>query len=280
VSTVSLHSRNEGFVSGVGQESVPDRVRRVWQYRRLIAILVRRDLKVRYAGSVLGYLWSVLEPLAMSVVYWFVFTKIVHRNIGYQPYILFLVTGQLLWFWFLSSVTGGMKALRNESQMVRSTNVPREAWVVRVIATGFVTYLFSLPVIVIFALAYQRMPSRYIVLLPIGWVLMFGLSLGCALILAPLSVLVKDVGRVIPIIIRILFYMTPILYAPERIPAALRSTVEFNPVAGIMTVSRSMFFPQEFRWVYVADSAITTVVVLTVGLFVFRRLERQVLKEI
>jgi ABC-2 type transport system permease protein len=278
--TVSLHSRTEGFVSGVGNDSIANRLRRIWQYRRLIAILVRRDLKVKYAGSALGYLWSVLEPLAMSIVYWFVFTKIVHRNVGYSPYILFLVTGQLLWFWFLGGVTGGMKALRAESQMVRSTNVPREAWVVRVVATGFVSYLFSLPVVVIFAAAYQRAPTRYIVLLPVGWILEFGLIMGLALMLAPLSVLVKDINRVIPVVVRILFYMTPILYAPERVPAALRPAVEFNPIAGIMTVSRSMFFPREFRWIYVMDSAITSTVVLVLGLFVFRRLERQVLKEI
>lgn len=278
--TVSLNSRSEGFVSGVGNDSVGERIRRVWQYRRLVTILVRRDLKVRYAGSLLGYVWSVLEPLAMSVVYWFVFQKIVHRNIGYQPYILFLVTGQLLWFWFLGGLTGGMKSLRSEAQLVRSTNVPREIWVVRVVCTGFVQYIFSLPVIVIFAAAYQKTPTRYILLLPIAWVLMFGLVLGFGLILAPLSALVKDVGRVIPIVIRILFYMTPILYAPENVPKAIRSTVEFNPIAGIMTVSRSMFFPQEFRWIYVLDSAVSTAVVLTIGIFVFRRLERQVLKEI
>jgi ABC-2 type transport system permease protein len=277
---VRLHTRTEGFVSGVAQESVLERAKRIWAFRRLIAVLVRRDLKVRYSGTALGFLWNILEPLAMTTVYWFVFTQIVNRSIGYQPYILFLVTGQMLWFWFLGSLQGGMRSLRSEAQMVRSTNVPRELWIIRVICAGFVQYLFTLPVIALFAAAYGKVPNHYILLVPVSWVLLFFFVLGLDLILAPVTVLVKDVGRLIPVVIRILFYMTPILYAPENLPKSLRPIAEFNPVAGIMTLTRSMFFPKEFHWSYVLDSVVVTVVVLTIGIFVFRRLERQVLKEI
>jgi ABC-2 type transport system permease protein len=74
--------------------------------------------------------------------------------------------------------------------------------------------------------------------------------------------------------------MTPILYAPENLPKQIRPIAEFNPVAGIMTLTRSMFFPREFNWTYVMDSVVVTVVVLALGIVVFRRLERQVLKEV
>ena len=77
----------------------------MWNYRRILALLVRRDLKVRYAGSFLGYLWSVLDPLLMSLVFWFIFTQIFHRTVGYPPYILFLVMGQMIMSWFQSGVT-------------------------------------------------------------------------------------------------------------------------------------------------------------------------------
>jgi ABC-2 type transport system permease protein len=284
MTTIGLRGRPAGFASGRSELTVRGRIVRVYQYRRILKLLVKRDLKVRYAGSILCYFWTVLEPLLMSLVYWVVFTKLFQRNIGYSPYILFLVAGQLPWFWFNGGVTACLRSLRSESQMVRSSNVPREIWVVRTILSKGVEFVFSLPVLAIFAIAYRKAPNWHVVFLPLVWVMVFVLLLGIGLMLAPLAVLVRDIERVIPIILRVMFYMSPVLYsvavAFKRLPASLDWIYHVNPVVGPLVLARSAFFPQELHWNYVWQSGLSSLVLLVIGIFTFIRLERQVLKEI
>jgi ABC-2 type transport system permease protein len=280
MSSVSVNSRPTGFNTGTGQPGFIERVKRIYGYRRILRLLVGRDLKVRYAGSALGYLWSVLDPLLMSLVYWFVFTQIIHRDIGYQPFIVFLLSGQLAWFWISGSINGCAKGLRNEARMVRSSNVPREVWVLRVIASKGAEFIFSIPVLVLFAVAYLKQPHWQVVFVPVAMVMTIVLLTGTGLILAPLVVLVRDVERIIPVLLRVLFYFSPILYSVHNIPQRLYLFASLNPLAGIMVLFRSSFFPQELGWNYVLHSAIGCVIIFGIGVFVFSRLERPVLKEI
>ena len=278
--TTSILSRSSGFTSGQGASGPVERARRVWEYRRILTLLVGRDLKVKYAGSALGYVWSVLEPLAMSVVFWYVFTKIVHRQIGYPPFILFLVSGQFAWFWLNGTINASIGALRGESQMVRSTNVPRELWIVRQVVSHGVEFIFSTPVIALFALIYRHGPTKDIVYLPLAFLLSVVFLTGVGLMLAPAAVLVADIRRVMRVVLRVLFYVSPVLYSVHDIPAGFRPFASWNPVAGILCLFRATFFPQELVWTYVIRSAILSVLCLVVGLFVFTRLERPMLKEI
>jgi ABC-2 type transport system permease protein len=282
-----------------------ERLRRVIAYRRILGLLVRRDLKVRYAGSALGYVWSVLDPLLMSLVYWFVFSVIFARKVGYPPYILFLVLGQLMWAWFNGGVSGTVRALRQQAQMVRSSNVPRELWVLRVVMSKGVEFLFSLPVIAIFAVCYLKGPSVDLIYLPLAMVMCFFLVLGFGLILAPLTVLVRDVERIVPIFLRVMFYASPVLYSVKDVPAHLHIALSLNPTTGMLVLARASFFPQELagdvpqmrhrkevivngqvvthyvnNWHFVWHSAIGIAIIFAIGVFVFSRLERPMLKEI
>ncbi len=287
-SAVSLRSRPRGFRSGQGNERLVDRVQRVWEFRRILRLLVGRDLKVRYAGSALGYLWTVLEPLIMSLVYWFVFVKLIGRHIGYNPYIVFLMSGQLAWFWISSVITGSMRALRSEAQMVRSSNVPREIWVLRVVGSKAMEYLFSLPILVAFALIYRAPVTLGILVWPLGVLMSALLATGLALMLAPLAVLVRDVERIVPPILRVLFYLSPIIFSVEKLDerlqhvhlGILRHLQALNPFTGIMEVFRATFFKPELRWDDVAISTGVCVLIFGLGVRIFARLERQVLKEI
>jgi ABC-2 type transport system permease protein len=287
-SAVSLRSRPRGFKSGQGNDRLVERIRRVWEFRRILRLLVGRDLKVRYAGSALGYLWTVLEPLIMSLVYWFVFVKLIGRHIGYNPYIVFLLSGQLAWFWISSVITGSMRALRNEAQMVRSSNVPREIWVLRVVGSKAMEFLFSLPILAAFALLYRAPVTPGILLWPLGMLMSALLATGLALMFAPLAILVRDVERIVPPILRVLFYLSPILFSVEKLDERLRHVhlgvlqhvQALNPFTGIMEVFRATFFKPELRWRDVGLSAAVCLLVLVLGVAVFRRLERQMLKEI
>ncbi|HUR51003.1 MAG TPA: hypothetical protein VMZ11_02655, partial [Mycobacteriales bacterium] len=148
-------------------------------WRRILLLLVRRDLRLRYAGAWLGYVWTILDPLMMALVYAFVFQVLIGvRKIGETPYIMYLVVGMLGWTWFSAAVTEGCRSLTAEAKIVRSANVPREIWVARTVVAKMFEFLFALPVVVAFGLYYQHGANWRLVLFPLGLLLQFMLTFG------------------------------------------------------------------------------------------------------
>jgi ABC-2 type transport system permease protein len=248
--------------------------------RRAIGLLVVRDLKVRYASSALGYVWSILEPLLLGLVYWFIFTQIFHREVGLDPYVVFLLAGMFPWTWFSSAVSDTAKALRNEARLIRSTNVPRELWVLRVVVSKGIEFFFSLPVLLLFVVAYHGEFHWQLVLILPAAGMMAVLCIGIGLLLAPLTVLLEDLDRIVRLILRLGFYCSPIIFTVADVPHKLRLLISLNPVAGILELFRAGFFPNQLEWRHVEHSALACVVMLVLGWIVFARLERTVLKEI
>jgi ABC-2 type transport system permease protein len=264
--------------------AVLERGRGVVARRSVLRLLVVRDLKVRYAGSFLGYAWSVLDPLLMAGVYWFVFGVVFDRGeVGHEPYIVFLVSGLLPWQWFSASLTDSSRALKQESKLIRSTSLPREIWVLRVVGAKGVEFLLSLPVLVLFMVAYGMAPHWQLVLLPLAVLLQTMLLTGLGLLLSPLTVLAPDLQRVVRIILRVAFYLSPVLYAYTRVPDHhfLREIYALNPMTGILELYRAFLFPDEFAgWGVVGAAVVVCAAVFAGGMWVFQRLESAVLKEI
>ena len=270
----------EGPLSAPRQRRIVGRPAALWNRRRAIKLLVGRDLKVRYASSTLGYLWSVLEPLLLAGIYWFIFTQVFTRTVGGEPYIVFLLAGLLPWTWFNGAVIDAARALHTEAKLVRSTNVPREVWVVRVILSKGVEFFLSLPVLFFFALIHRAHVDWQLLLLLPAAVLMTVLSLGVGLLLAPLVVLVRDLERVVRIALRLGFYASPVIFAVQDVPEPWDAIFAANPLAGIFELCRAGFFPGTVHWGHVYLSVVFSLVVLVLGWSVFARLERTVLKEI
>lgn len=265
--------------------TVVDDVRNLRGQQRIMGLLIVRDLKVRYAGSLLGYVWTVLDPLLMALVYWFIFTEIFHRGgVGERPYIVFLLCGLLPWNWVNGALIDSAKALSQEAKLVRSSNLPREIWVVRVVASKFVEFLFSIPVLAIFMVVFHKGASWYVLTVPVAMALQAVLLLGLSLFLAPVSVLFTDVPRLVRIILRMLFYLSPVVYGLHSLPPVARRILTFNPLTGIFELYRAALFPETFErahaWPVVGVAAVISVLLLGFGLWVFRRLEGVVLKEI
>lgn len=254
-------------------------------WRRVLLLLVRRDLRLRYAGAWLGYVWTILDPLMMALVYAFVFQVLLGvRKIGETPYILYLLIGMLGWTWFSSAVTDGCRSLTAEAKIVRSANVPREIWVARTVVSKMFEFLFALPVVVGFALYYTHGVNWRIVLFPLGLVLQFMLSFGIALMVAPLTVLANDVQRVVRIILRVAFYLTPVLYSLNHVAPTqewIPKVGQLNPMAGILTLYRAGFWEQDLLgWKAYMLATFVSIVTLALGHLVFKRFEGTVLKEI
>jgi ABC-2 type transport system permease protein len=259
------------------------RVRALVAHRRILWLLVRRDLKVRYASSALGYLWTVLDPFMMILIYCFVFSVIFRgRDVGEEPYILYLAFGQLAWQWFNGTVTDATRALTSETRLVRSTRLPREIWVLKVVLSKGLEYLFSLPVIGIFMVANSTGLTWQTVYFPIGLALQTVLLTGLGLLVASVTVLVRDLARVVRIVLRMAFYATPILYSVNSIEQpVIRKLYALNPLTGILDLYRASVFPREMAsWGHIGLAAVISLLVLAFGARVFAHLESPVLKEL
>lgn len=250
------------------------------RYLHSLWLLSARDLRVRYATSALGYLWSVLDPLVMSLIYWFIFTQVFQRSVGEEPYIVFLITALLPWVWFNAAVTDFTRAFNKDARLVRSTSIPRSIWVNRIVLSKGLEFLFSLPVLVLFAVFGGATVGWGILLFPVAALLLAMLLVGLGLIIAPLCVLFGDLERTTRLILRALFYASPIIYGVSDLPGIFPQLAAFNPLSGIFTLFRMGFFPDQWDTLSVVVSAVMATGFLAIGLLVFRRLERPVLKEL
>ncbi|MCX7521984.1 ABC transporter permease [Microbacterium sp. STN6] len=252
------------------------------RYRHSLWLLTKRDLRVRYATSALGYLWSILDPLLMAAIYFFVFVYIFHRGgVGENPYIVFLLSAMLPWVWFNGSISDSCRAYLREAKLVRSTTIPRTIWVNRIVLSKGIEYVASLPVLAIFAIAFGA-PVSWDALLfyPLAIVLQIALTVGLGFIVAPLVVFFRDLERAVKLILRLMFYGTPIIYAANDVPGGFHKLTMFNPLNGIFSLYRAPFFPQALHWPTVGVAIGMTAVILVIGIAVFARTERAVLKEI
>jgi len=244
-------------------------------------ILVYRDLQIRYAGTWLGYFWTLLDPLAMSAIYWFVFSYIVGaKSLGEQPYILFLLTGILSWTWFNGAVTDSARSLVVESKMVRSIAIPRYLWVIKSIGAKGTEFLFALPILILITIIFQAKISAALLFIPLAFVVQFLLLSGIGLILAPLTVLARDTTNILRILLRMMFYLTPIIYGVSDIPERFQTIAYLNPMTGIISMYRAGFWNDPNLVTPIVFSVIISLIIFVTGVIFFKKVERSVLKEV
>jgi lipopolysaccharide transport system permease protein len=182
----------------------------LWRFRELVAILVERDLKVRYKRSVLGMGWTLLNPLLQMVVYTLVFSFIM--KVGVPAFPVFILTGLLPWTLVSVSIAGASHCLLNNQALIRKVAVPQMVWPISVVASKLVDLLFSLVPFAIIGALYHRGPSpAWIALVP---AILFAttFSVGLALLFSSLTVFYRDMRHLTDILLQIWFYVTPVIY--------------------------------------------------------------------
>ncbi len=250
------------------------------RYRHSLWLLTSRDLRVRYSTSFLGYLWNVINPLAMSAIYYFVFTVVFHRDVGLEPYIVFLISGLLPWMWLNGAVSDSTRAFIKDAKLIRATKVNPTVWIARLSLAKGIEFIASIPVLIIFAVFAGATVSWQIVLFPLAILLQALLVFGIGLIVAPLVVFFRDLERATKLILRFAFYASPVVYDLSSLPENMQRLGALNPFAGILSLYRAGFFPETFDPSAVAISTVMVFVVLGIGALVFRSTYRAVLKEV
>lgn len=247
-------------------------------------MLVLRDLQRKYTRFRLGYLWTLLEPLGMSIVLWFVFNVLLGaRALGLDPYLLFLSVAILPWWWFAQGIGASTKIFRRPAtaSAVRLSLLPTQLWVLRVVLVSMIEFLFSLPVILLAVALTGKLPGPLIVFFPVAIVVQFMLMYGLALLIASGSAVFPDLARLVRIVLRAMFYLSPVLYSISNIPASVQTIASINPLVGVLGLYRIGWWPEEMP--AISDYAISLslcLIIFVLGLIVFRRSEGRILKEV
>jgi ABC-2 type transport system permease protein len=244
-------------------------------------MLVLRDLQRQYTKFRLGYLWTIIEPLGMSIVLWFVFTTLLGpRKLGLQPYLLFLSVAILPWWWFTKGISQMGRVFTKNRAQLRTSLLPTELWVLRVLVVSMMEFILSLPVIFVGMALTRDFPTWLIVLFPVGILLQFVLMYGLGLLISSAAVVIPDLARIVRIVMRALFYLTPVLYSISNIPDAIRPYASLNPLVAPLGLFRIGWWPEEHESMVAFLVSLTVCLVMfVIGYVTFRRLEPRIMKE-
>jgi lipopolysaccharide transport system permease protein len=248
----------------------------VLRFRELIAMLVARDLKVRYKRSVLGMLWSLLNPLLQMVVYSFVFSTIM--RLGVAAYPIFLLSGLLPWTMFSTSVSLAAGCLLSNASLIRKVAVPQLVYPLALVGSKLVDLLLSLIPLILLAIFYGRPPGLSWLFLPVAIVFVAAFSAGISFLVSSLTVFFRDMKHLIDIFLQIWFYLTPVIYTYDQLthigqPWVLLA-LRLNPATPIVRCFQQCLYEGRFPPAStIGLAAASATVVLVAGLTLFLRAE-------
>ncbi len=213
----------------------------LWQYRALLTALTARELKARYRASVLGFLWTFLNPTLSMAVYVLVFGFIMKASVERYPFYLFC--GLLPWICFSSSVLGGTSAVSDRKDLLTKVRFPAQVLPATVVATNVMNFVLSLPILLLLGAYYRDWPSWHILLaLPLLFIQSF-FTLALTYLLSALNVSFRDLQHIVPQIMQLLFFVTPVLWPIEsRTLEEQRIILYTNPMASIMSAWRDILY--------------------------------------
>lgn len=253
----------------------------LWAYRSLLRMLVARDLKVRYRGSVLGVVWSFLQPLGMMVVMSFVFGVINRGPAEIEHYNVFILSGLLGWNFFAAAVVSGAGSVLNSAALVKKVYFPRVVLPLASVAASLVNYLLALPMWLLVALISGHPLHGTLLLLPFVVGLQAIFSAGLAMLLATLNVFYRDTQFIVDLSMLALFFLTPIWYdiAQAQRVTVLGQVIELsvwvrrlNPMASLVNLYQDlMYWGRLTTPEFVLRTALTCVAFFVIGWVIFHR---------
>ncbi len=212
-------------------------------YKSLLLEMIRTDFKLRYQGSVLGYLWSLLKPLMLFAILYTVFTQFLRIGRGVPNYPISLLLGIILWTFFVESSSNALKSIVSRGGLIRKVNIPRYLIPVAAVSSAFINMVLNLIVLFIFVLFANNTPLglQTIVIFPLLLVELVLLSLAVGFFLSALFVRYRDVEHIWDVAKQALFYTIPIIYPLSLIPSEMiRKAIILNPLAQIIQGSRAV----------------------------------------
>jgi len=272
------------------RSSITAHLRELGRYRELIFNLVMRELKARYKNSVLGFFWSLLNPLGMMFVFTFVFT-VMFPNSQLKNYPIFFLCGYLPWQFLSVGVMTGMSSIIGNSNLVKKVYFPREVLPISTVLAALVNFLLALVVLFGMIIVTRTRLSPYIWLLPVVIAVQTCFVLGMALFLSTLNVFYRDTMMIMDVVMQAWFFLTPIIYPIEVLPRSYevmgvtlniqRLMYILNPMASLIAAYRDLLY-----WGYRTNldfflrTTVTALIVLALGYGFFLRFSRRLGEEV
>lgn len=255
-------------------------IKEIYEYRQMIRSLVHKDLRGRYKGSVLGFLWTFINPLLQLVVYNLVFSAIL-RN-GIDKFYLFLFVALIPWLFFSASVTGGSSSIIGQQDLVKKIYFPREVIPISYVTSAFVNMLLCFVVVFAVVLIGGVRPTVTALLcLPVIMIVEYLLALGIALISSALTVYFRDLEHILNIVMMAWMYLTPIVYDIDFCPEEYRPILDMNPMTAIVVAYRDILYYGRMPDLKTLLTATCVGVVgIVVGFLVFGKLKKGFAEEL
>ena len=255
------------------------KIKEIFEFKEMIKSFTIRDLKTRYKGSFLGFLWTFINPLLQLLVYSMMFPLIL--KISEKNYAMFLFVAIIPWGFFGTSIQGACGIIIGNSNLVTKVYFPREILPISATLSGLVNFFIACLIIILFCVFGGLGLSWHILLVPFIALIQFVITAGMVLGLSAINVYIQDTEYIIQFVINMLFYGTPILYPAELFPEAIRWVLYLNPFTHIVSAYRDFFMyhtlPAMSSVLYMVVMAI---ICFVLGMFIFRKLEKGFAEEI
>jgi len=248
--------------------------RELLEHRDLLVFLVKRDIKVMYAQTILGFAWAVLNPLIQIIVFSIIFGRLAKLDSDGIPYFLFSTVAIIPWTYMSNAMGTSSQSLVSGQAMLGKVYFPRIIFPVTPIVSRLVDFAISLVLLAGVMIYYGAVPGAQIVFLPLFVAMMIAVPAGIGFWLSSLAIRFRDVKFAMPFIVRMLIYSAPILYAASIIPDDYRFWYSFNPIVGVIEGFRACLLGSPIPWQYVFPGMLTTVLLVLSGAMYFRRMER------
>lgn len=240
------------------------------RFRWLVYELVLRDLRLRYRGSVLGFAWTLLNPLLFMLVYTLVFA--VFLKMGTKNYPVYVLAGMIAWNWFATAVSQGTSAILDGRMYVGRSVFPMKVLPLIPVLSNGVNFVLSLPLLLVLMALYHVHFGPALLALPLIVAVEFLFILGVVMLSATYNVFYRDLQQLISYVLTALFFLTPIFYPRDHVSARFQAWFAWNPIAGITGAFQSVMYEGRFpNWAALGYALFCAIVVATLGFGAFAR---------
>ncbi|MBR4577840.1 MAG: ABC transporter permease [Clostridia bacterium] len=253
-------------------------LREIYDYREMIYMLVRRDLRGKYKGSVLGFAWTFINPLLQLAVYTMVFSVVMRS--GIDKYYIFLFVALIPWLAMANSVNGGATCIIGQQNLVTKIHFPRQVLPITTVTTQFVNMLLCMVVVLLVCLFSVGLNLAVLwYLIPVILV-EYALAMGIAFLVSGLTVYFRDLEHILGIFVMAWQFLSPVMYSVDMVPENLRGLFNLNPMTSVITAYRQILYYKTAPDLTTMATALGMgVLFLVVGWFAFRKLERRFAEE-
>ena len=251
----------------------------IFFYKEMIRNLIRKDLRGRYKGSLLGFFWTILNPILQLVVYTFLFSLVLRT--GIDKYYLFLFVALVPWLFFSSCLVGGSGIILGQKDLVKKIYFPLEVLPIAHVCSNFVNMLLSFIVIFVVVIFAGNGITTAILYLPIVMIVEFVLCLGVAFITSAITIYFRDMEQILGILGMAWMYLTPIMYSVDMVPVEFHNIFLINPMSPIILAYRSiLYYGQAPEITVLIHGLLLGLVVLVIGFVLFHKLKRRFVEEL